>query len=208
MNELELIQNLAETVAKAKEEYNEIEAACIRDFELSEFDFSKLRWSDVVFENCRFTGCDFRKSEFVNVVFKKCDLSNSNFSDSYFHKIDFTGVKAVGAYFIDCVVEEVKIIGSNFSFVNFTKTKFKSCTFNETDMHEGVLSDCSLKTFAFDTVKLYKADFYKTMLKGIDLRTCDISGIVVSDTLQELKGAVVELIQAAELAKKIGIIIK
>ena len=208
MNELKCIENLTEAVAAAKEEYSEIESACIKDCELAEFDFSKLRWSEVVFENCRFKECDFRKSEFVSVVFKKSDLSNSRFSDSYFHKVDFTGVKAVGAYYIDCVADEIKITDSNFSFANLTKTKFKTCTFKETDLHEAILSDCNLKTVTFDSVRLCKADFYKTMLKSVDLRTCDISGIVLSDTLQELKGAVVELTQAAELAKKLGIIIK
>lgn len=207
-NGRKVIPSLAEAVAAARDEYGEIESACVRDCELSEFDFSKLRWSDVIFENCRFTDCDFRKSEFVNVAFKKCDLSNSVFSDSYLHKADFSGVKAVGAYFIDCVAEEVKVSGSNFSLANLTKTKFKTCAFNESDMQEAVLSDCSLKAVTFREVKLCRANFYKTLLKGIDLRGCDISGIIVSDTLQELKGAVVELTQAAELAEKIGIIIK
>lgn len=53
-----------------------------------------------------------------------------------------------------------------------------------------------------------KASFFKTSLKDIDFATCDIEEIIVSDTMEELKGVKVNLAQAVSLAKRLGIIIK
>ena len=46
-----------------------------------------------------------------------------------------------------------------------------------------------------------KASFFKTSLKDIDFATCDIEEIIVSDTMEELKGVKVNLAQAVSLAK-------
>lgn len=45
-------------------------------------------------------------------------------------------------------------------------------------------------------------------MKDIDFATCDIEEIIVSDTMEELKGVKVNLAQAVSLAKRLGIIIK
>ena len=50
-----------------------------------------------------------------------------------------------------------------------------------------------------------RTNFFKTMLKGIDLRDCDIAGAVFSSSLAELKGTKINLIQAAALLKAMGI---
>ena len=50
--------------------------------------------------------------------------------------------------------------------------------------------------------------FYKTALTGVDLTSCTLSGPVFSDTAWELKGAIVDLYQAAALAKRFGVVIR
>ena len=42
----------------------------------------------------------------------------------------------------------------------------------------------------------------------MDFTTCDIKGLVLSDECSEVRGAVMVLYQAAELAKRLGIVIK
>ena len=56
--------------------------------------------------------------------------------------------------------------------------------------------------------QLRKCQFFKTMLKGMNFTTCSIQGLVLSDECRELKGAVVDLYQAAELAKYLGVVVK
>ena len=60
----------------------------------------------------------------------------------------------------------------------------------------------------FSQVSLQNASFFKTPLKGMDFTTCDIKGLVLSDECSEVRGAVMDLYQAAELAKRLGIVIK
>ncbi len=68
--------------------------------------------------------------------------------------------------------------------------------------------ECTLKDFAFEETRLTGASFFKTSLAGIDLTGCPLEGIRVSEHYTELRGAIVDLFQAAELAKLLGITIK
>ena len=52
------------------------------------------------------------------------------------------------------------------------------------------------------------ANFFKTSLSGIDLSNCEIASILVSENLSELKGASINITQAADIVKYIGIKIK
>lgn len=53
--------------------------------------------------------------------------------------------------------------------------------------------------------RLYRRGFFKTLLKGMDLSDCTIDNIMVSDQYTELAGVKVNLFQAAELAKLMGV---
>ena len=50
--------------------------------------------------------------------------------------------------------------------------------------------------------------FVNTSLKGLDLSSCAIEGLVVSDPPWELRGLTVDLFQAAALAGLLGLHIK
>ena len=58
----------------------------------------------------------------------------------------------------------------------------------------------------FIDTNLYKAQLFRTNLKDIDFRTCNIEGIIVGQ--EDLKGMIVNDFQAVELSKLLGIIIK
>ena len=47
---------------------------------------------------------------------------------------------------------------------------------------------------------------FRTNLRGIDVSTCNIDGIVVDK--EDLKGIIVNQFQAVELSKLLGIIVK
>ena len=55
---------------------------------------------------------------------------------------------------------------------------------------------------------LARSTFFRTSLSGVDLSTCDISGLRISSDLRELRGAVIDPEQAAELIGLLGIKIK
>ena len=55
---------------------------------------------------------------------------------------------------------------------------------------------------------LMRASFFHSSLMGMDLRGNDVEGIFVSEEKNELRGAVADIYQAADLAKLMGIVIK
>ena len=66
--------------------------------------------------------------------------------------------------------------------------------------------NAKLKNLKLEDTNLVGVNFFETNLKGIDFTTSNIEGIVVS--IKDLKGAIVSEMQAIELAKLLGIIIK
>ena len=75
----------------------------------------------------------------------------------------------------------------------------------ECDCMRSVLSDCRIKNILWKNCRLEGANFFKTWLRGMDFTTCQLEGITVSDTFEELRGARVTNLQALELSRLLGI---
>ena len=70
------------------------------------------------------------------------------------------------------------------------------------------LSGCRWKGLSLERCRLTGANLFRTSLGGLDLSSCQLEGLILSERGDELRGAVVGLAQAAQLAKRLGIIIK
>ena len=161
-----------------------------------------------VFENCRFDHCTFYKSNFIDLQFSHCDLSNSNFTESYFNRCRYDDVKAIGANFSQITANHLFFAACNLKYVNFDESKLSFIHFGQTTLEQGNLQSCKLKSVAFDECTLNGVNCFKTTLKGLDLTTCLIDGLSVSDDFRELKGVKVNALQAVELAKLLGVVVK
>ena len=53
-----------------------------------------------------------------------------------------------------------------------------------------------------------ETNLFQTPLAGVDLTTCTLQGLVLSESLTELRGAVLDRFQAAELARRFGVIVR
>ena len=78
-----------------------------------------------------------------------------------------------------------------------------TCYFSSADM-----SEMELRAITLDDDRFTGTSFFRTKLTGLDLTSCQLKGIVVSDTMGEVFGAKLSLYQAAALAQRLGIIIK
>lgn len=85
----------------------------------------------------------------------------------------------------------------------FCETKLENCTISDCNFMEAFLSEIKLKKPTLKADNFTGADFFNALLKGIDLSDCIIDGITVSDTCNELRGAIVNGRQAIELAARI-----
>lgn len=200
--------DFVEMLQEAKENEMEIEEKHIKGAYLVEEDITGVRFSNVLFENVRFMECNFEKCTFIDVVFKNSDLSNSNLSQTYFNRCQFVIDKVLGAKFNEAVMKDVFITESNFEYANFNGVKLNVAKFTNSNFESANLTDCKLKNLTCEKVEFINTSFFKTPLKGIDFTNSTITGMVVSNDGVELKGAIVDLYQAAELAKLFGIVIK
>ena len=72
-------------------------------------------------------------------------------------------------------------------------------------LREAFLSEVRFKKTICSRTDFTGVDFFKTLLRGMDLSDCTIDNIMVSDQYTELAGVKVNLFQAAELAKLMGL---
>lgn len=206
--QLEELVGGIEVLMECKDREERLEEKHITKLDALEENFDGLCVSKTVFENCSFQDCSFLKAEFTDVIFRSCDFSNSNFSDGYFNRCRFLSSKGLGARFCGSVIQNVVIKDCSLNYANFDASKLEKIRIEETQLESGNISQCKCKSLVWLSVRLTNASFFQTSLKGMDFTTCEISGLTLSDELTELKGAVVDLYQAADLAKRLGLVIK
>lgn len=206
--ELLSVKDAQSVLEESAEQEYEIINRLFENIFLTKIHAAHIEVKQTVFRGCRFTGCDFSEASFINVQFVDCDFSNSNFSDAYFKCCSFRKCKAVGADFYGSRINHVTFSECNFMGTGFDAAYMSFVKMENMDFTEAGFSKCRFANFWADNVCFCKVNFFKTSLKDIDFSTCDIEEIVLSDTMEELKGAKVHLAQAVALAKRLGIVVK
>lgn len=195
-------------VQQARQEDIDLTGLCIRGVCLDNEDLSGICFHGVILENCKFIGCCFERASFVDAVFQNCDFSGSDFSSCYFNRCEVNRCKWMGANLSAVMLRHVTMTQNNFVMVTFDYSKWNTVRATENDMSSANFYQCEFTQFQFGDTRLCGAVFFKTPLKGMNLTNAQIDGLVVSDRLEELKGAEVNLLQAVELAKLLGVIIR
>ena len=113
-----------------------------------------------------------------------------------------------GCSFVDIIIKESVATDCNFQYSNFHQSNVQSSEFTRCDFSHGAITSSRHKKMALSACQIVETNFFGTSLAGLDFSDCDMSGLIVSDTLSELRGAVVNPIQAVELAKLLGIVVK
>lgn len=205
---MDLITEDSEFIKEKKEYEEPVRDVLLKNINMTEEDLSDMRFQAVRFENCLFMDCSFRKGEFTDVVFQSCNFSNCNFSDSYFNRVEFRSFKGLGARFSGSSIYHMSIKDCNLAYGNFDACKLEHLLVEDSELEHGNITQCRCKDVSWNRVKLTNASFFKTSMKKMDFTTSVIQGLVLSDDCSEVKGAVVDLYQAAELAKYLGVIVK
>ncbi len=171
-------------------------------------DFTELGFEQVVFENCRFAGCSFGRGSFVDVLFKSCDLSNCDFSKSYFCRCEFQAIKGVGTNFNNSKLKDIVFCNCNCNYAAFDSVKIERFLIDRSSFNESFFTSAFIRSVELRDTRLIGASFFRTPLKDIDFTSCVLSNVTVSDDKSELRGAIVTLDQAAELARLLGVVIR
>jgi len=143
---------------------------------------------------------------FADIVFKSCDLSNSSCNGAYFNRCELVSCKGIGIALQNVTLKEVSFLNSHFKYANFDMALLKNVSMIGSDLSHANISECRLSNFKSKKSIFTGVSFFKTLLKGVDFSESDINGISVSS--EELKGLIVNPVQAVELSKILGLIIK
>lgn len=176
-----------------------------RDEVIDGLDFSRLELESVRFTNCRLIGCGLSGCVFKQVSFEKCDLSNLLWKGGYFRDVTFADCKGDGSDFSQSSMINTVIEGGTYHYGIFSSTLWENSEIRNTEFRDSFFSEAKFKKIRFDLVDLTRSDFFKTVLKGIDLSTCVIDGIMVSDTFREIKGVRLNAEQAVVIAQMLGV---
>lgn len=195
-------------VYRSREEEYDIERVKFCGEHIEEEDFGDLNFDTVVFENCTLIGCRLKKADFKHILFKNCQLPGCSFAGSWFNHISFDNCQLVGTDFSQCSINNACFTDCTMAMANFTETKLEQCSITTCDLTDSFFANCRFKKLKLDRNQCVGTEFFKTKLKDIDFTTCILEGIKVSTENGELKGAKVNLFQAAELAKMLGIVIE
>lgn len=160
------------------------------------------------FENMSFDHCNFEKASFVDVIFQVCDLSNSQFKGAYFERCQFNHCKGVGIDMSKALFKHVSFEQSNLQYAYFEFAKLNDVEFNQVNLTEVSFSEAQFKNFSAHQSKFINNNFFKTMLDKIDFSDNDFVNPIVSSNPVELKGVILNSIQAVDLASLFGIVIK
>lgn len=188
------------------------------DARLANTAFMGLELADVaadgtVFENVAFRSCTFERVNlsnctFTDVLFSGCRFVRCDLGRSWLNRVDFRSCSAPGLSFLKGRLTGVSLVDSQLAYADLSETTVDQLVASETKLSEASFHATKLRHLALDRCDLSRATFFRTSLSGVDLSTCDISGLRVSSDLRELRGAVIDPDQAAELMGLLGIKIK
>ena len=201
-------ESLRELVSESRREECDVLDCLIRGVSAAGEEFAETPFEHVILENCRFSGCDFTHCDFTDTVFRECDFSNCRFAECGFRRCEFHSVKGLGADFTRSRFRDAAAIGCNFEYANFHGAIFDRALFRRCNLGDAAFTECTLKALLPDDSELIRVNFFKTPLKGVDFTSCRLQAPTLSLGGPELRGAEVTLLQAAELAGQMGVIIK
>lgn len=176
--------------------------------DLTGMDLTELEVQGCLFQGCRFTGSNWHGARFSDVVFRNCECSALQAEDADFCRCRFENVKAMGASFAGSRLAHVRLENSNFRQANLTGALLQQVLWKQTDLSDAFLAQCRHKGLTFRECTLMSTSFFGTLLNGLDFTDSRMEGIVISDTGKELRGAIVNVSQAADLARVLGLVIR
>lgn len=159
-------------------------------------------------KNCTFTStlfseCQLKSTQLSDVRFENCDLSNISFAESSLYRVEFVSCKLVGTNLSEATLNHVRMSDCIGMYINLSMSKMNQVSFHNCDFRNGSLNDCRLTAVELPGSILIEADFSHTSLRGIDLRTSRINGIILS--ISDLRGAIVSSMQAMDLLPLLGV---
>lgn len=196
---------LAQEIEFARQDEMPIEKREFKDEIITGTDAGKIEWAEVHFVRCRFEDCNFTGAGFYHTKLEKCDFSNCLFSGSYWKNSEIEECKGNGSRFDHAVFKMSTLKNCQMNLANFGASLWEGSRAECCSFQEAFFSEIKFKKTKFIKSDFTKVDFFMTSLKGMDFSDSVIESIMVSDTYKEVSGMKINMFQAAEIARLLGV---
>lgn len=210
---------LSDALETAEGRIDALETA-LRDGE----DVEGVRFVSVVFDQalpfritlrgCAFERCVFPAGagdrapfDFIDCAFRGCDLSGLNLERAALHRVSLTECRATGASFVEASLRDAAFSGCQMDYSLFALARLERVQMARCSLAQAVFTDAKFQSVHWESCRLTGADLCGVRLKGMDLRTNDLTAMVLRD-LREVSGAVLSAEQACLLAALLGAQVK
>ena len=171
-------------------------------------DLEFFEFHDVTLEQCTLRGLRANKASFYDSTLHGCDLSGAQLEEAYFARTRLASCKLEGTQLTKSFWRSSRLLACMCRYANFGEATLERTSLVDCDLREAFLSEMRLKgRTLLEGCNLTRADLFRTSLKGMDLSTCNITGIAVSDTHAELRGMRIAPEQAVDLVGMLGVTI-
>lgn len=204
---LEEVDDFFAEAMKCIEEEIAFEKKHVQDTNEVNQGFQKIDIKQSRIEKSVFQSCSFERAGFVDVIFEGVDFSNSTFHGAYFERCSFKHCKCVGIVMSDTIFKDVLFEECNLQFSFFHKSRMTEVMFDGVDFTEASLTEAKLKQFHAKQTRFIKNNFYLTSLEKVDFTDNELMAPTVSTPPVELRGAIINMAQAADLIKLWGLIV-
>ena len=183
-----------------------LEESCAQNIDLSGRKIPSLVAWNSHFDHVSFASCEISSFRLRDVRLVKCDLSNAVLRGFEASRVEFIECRLIGMRAIECHWQDVLIENCDMRYAQLNDGKARSCEFRASHLGESDLRGTDLEGAIFTNVMLQRADLSRAKLRGADLSGAEIEGIAVQ--AEDLRGAIVSVVQAVDLSRLLGLIIK
>lgn len=198
---------LQEAIERARREDDPyLEGICAKDDTIDMVDLEFFEMHNVELEQCSLVNANLAKASLYDCTLVGCDLTGANLSEAYLARTRLVSCKLTGAVLTKAILRSTRLIDCQCRYLNASEAKLEGALLQGCDLRESFLNEVRLqKRSRLEQCSLVRADLFRTALKGVDLSTCDIAGITVSDTRAEMRGALISAEQAVDVATMLGV---
>jgi len=111
----------------------------------------------------------------------------------------------IGVGFINCSLKDVLFEDIQGKYMNMALGNISNVEFKECCLDESSIMETKIKNLEFDGVSFINGEIFKTNLQDMDFKSTNIEGIKID--IYSLKGIHVDMYQAVELSRLLGIIV-
>jgi uncharacterized protein YjbI with pentapeptide repeats len=177
-----------------------------QQLDLADQTIERLHFETIIFSQVVATGSRFEHLRLEDIRFTGSSLANAVWPKASCVRAEFIGCRMTGfsteeSLFTDTLFRDCKVDLAQFYQVKMPGVRFEDCPLTGTDFRKSDLTGA-----VFLRCDLSNADFTGATLSGADLRGCQIDGMRAGP--DELRGAILDQVQALALVRAMGIIVE